>query len=288
MSEVERHEMPNGFVIYYRDSDHAYWTGYDAAKGTCSGRTPGISTVSKNDGDTNNDPLLNWAVRLAYEGVANRAADELADPETTRRTLAWLNKGDSVEQALKDAGQLWHQVRDAKGKVGGLSHGVLETLARGAAPILRTGYDHAAADWWAKRQPEVLDSERVVYSAEHGFAGRFDLRVIPRGEVVGPHALPDLVGKRVLGDAKTSGFISNSFHVQAGGYELAARECGIGGSDIRVILQLREDGTWHEWEGHGEAGDFLAALDTYTRGKRISSKARKDWRDWKQATEAAA
>lgn len=266
--------MPNGDVVFYRDSDHAYWQEHDEAKGTCSGRIPGVSTVSKHDGDVNNDPLMNWAVRLAYEGVANCAARELASPKLTRRDLAWLQTGESVEQVLREAGQLWGQVRDAKGKIGGVSHGVLQALAEGATPMLHTGYDRAVVDWWQARQPEPINTEQVTYSKAQGFAGRFDLRA--------------KIGKYIaLVDAKVSGFISNAYHVQLQGYETANRECGIGPSDEQIILQLREDGTWHEWPCRATFEDFRNALAIYNTGKRISSAARKDYKAMKPPQEQA-
>lgn len=277
MSAVERHELPNGSVVFYKDADHSYWTGHDERTGKCSGRIPGISTVAKNDGDTNSDNLLNWSARLTCEGVAREASLGLSldDAEDIHTALGWLQTGESVEAALQAEKLTWRDLRNEKGRTGNVTHGVLEALAQGADPILRTGYDHAVVSWWEEQQPEPLNVEQVVYSQEHGFAGRFDLRAAFDGDTA-------------LIDLKTSGFISNAYHVQLAGYELAARECGVGASDERLILQVREDGTWTEWTGHAAPDDFLTALQTYAMGKRISKQARADWRAWKDAEAVAA
>lgn len=264
--------MPNGTTVYYRDSDHQYNRDNPFTR---DGRIPGISTISKHDGDANSDPLMDWAVRLAYEGVARHAARELSED--------WLANGETIAAKLRSSGDTWREVRDAKGKVGTVSHGVLQALAEGVTPILRTGYDHAVVDWWKKRRPEVLDAERVTYSAEQRYAGRFDLRARITTEITAPYAIPNLQGKVALTDAKTSGFISNSFHIQAEGYDLANVECGIGPSDVRLILQLGEDGSWCEWESRGTHADFVTALNAYRMGRRISNAARADWKQMKAA-----
>src|SRR5262245_23297788 len=72
-TDVETHEMPNGEVVYYRDSSHSYWREHDG-NGRCSGRIPGISTISKCDGSTFLDPLINWGVNLDREGIAREAS----------------------------------------------------------------------------------------------------------------------------------------------------------------------------------------------------------------------
>lgn len=278
---VERHDLPNGSTVFYKDGEdlhasqkHSYWEEYKGLL-SCAGRVPGISTISQHDGDGSNDNLLNWVARLAYEGIAHHAIELLDNPDTRRSTMAWMRDPEQIQRTLYDHGQSWQQVREAKGKTGSVSHAVLETLAAGDTPALTNGYDHAVADWWHKRNPEPLDVEQVVYSQAHGFAGRFDLRAnfFHDGEGV----------IRKLVDLKTSGFISNSFHIQLAGYELAATECGIGQTDRQMILQVKDDGSWIEWEGYAQPDDFLIALATYRLGQRIGAKARKAWREWKSA-----
>lgn len=268
MSEVERFDMPNGTSVFYKDASHSYWGGYDEKKGTCSKRIPGISTVSKHDGDGNSDPLLDWAARLTVDGVCQAAGSQLNEE--------WLASSESITRVLRASKATWRDVRNQAGTRGSLSHDVLQQLAEGVTPIQRSGFDAAVLDWWKKRRPEALNVEQVVYSAEKEVAGRFDLRC-------------SLGGETVLLDLKTSKFVSNAFHIQLAGYELCAREAGIGESDKQVILQVRADGSWDEWEGCASELDFLTALSAYRMGKRIGGiqramrKEREDARAVRQA-----
>lgn len=291
---VTRHQQPDGPEVFYKDGpglvpaqQHSYWRGY-TGDGSCSGRLAGISTVAKNDGDTNNDRLLDWAAELTCEGIARELSlvRSLDNPEDIRDALSWAESGDAIWKTLERENLTWADIRKEKARIGTLSHGVLESLAADEEPTVVTGYDRAAFDWWQRRQPEVLQAEQVVYSAEHGFAGRLDLRVILTLDIDAPYALPDIAGLVAMADAKSSGYISSAFHIQIAGYDLAAEESGFGATDVGFILQLREDGTWHEWQAHATPDDFLAALAIYERGKRINSAARGDWRAMKKAQEA--
>lgn len=246
-STPTRHDLPNGDSIWYRDSDHQY---NRTEKFKRADRVPGISTVSKHDGDGNSDPLLDWAARLTCAGVSQAAGSELNED--------WLASGDSVAATLRASKATWRDVRNQAGERGSLSHNVLEQLTEGVTPITRSGFDTAVVTWWKKRRPEPINVEQVVFSSKHGVAGRFDLRC-------------SLGGETVLLDLKTSRFISNAFHIQLAGYELCARECGLGSSDKQLILQVREDGSWDEWEGCASEHDFLTALSSYEMGKRIGS-----------------
>jgi hypothetical protein len=249
--EVARHDMPSGDTVFYRDSDHAYWAGYDEQSGKCSGRVPGISTIAKNSGDTNVDGLLNWAARLTCAGVAEAAGSQLDE--------GWLSTGETVQGVLERAGATWRQMRDKAGVRGSFSHDVLQSLSEGVTPLLRSGYDHAVIDWWKKRRPEVELVEQVVYSPEEPFAGRFDLMALVQGQ-------------RVLLDLKTSKWASNSFAVQLNLYRIAAIRSGfVTPQRLQrlMILQVREDGSWTELYVPTRPDWALAALQTYRHGAEI-------------------
>jgi hypothetical protein len=249
--------MPSGATVYYRDKDHAYWTGHDEKTGKCSGRVPGISTVSKNCGDTSTDGLLDWAARLTCEGVAQAAATQLNEE--------WLVRGDTIQAVLRDSGSTWRQMRDAAGVRGSFSHDVLQNLSEGVTPILQSGYDHAVIDWWKKRRPDVSLVEQVVYSDQLNIAGRFDL-------------MAHIDGRRTLLDLKTSRYASNAFAIQLNLYALAAEDAGFPRPDCLVILQVREDGGWQELDVPINSGWAQSSLEMYVTGKEIRSalgKARK-------------
>lgn len=255
---AERHDMPNGQTIWYFDAGHHYCvkspeehTNPSASCwNNCPGRVPGISTISKNDGSTSNDGLLDWAHKEAK------------------------------------AGRYWKDTRSAKGDVGTDAHSVLQQLSEGVTPIMRTGYDQAAVDWFKKRRPEVVAAERVVYSDANQFAGRFDLRARLTAEPNHPGVAPDLTGKDILIDAKSSNYIGNGFHVQLAGYDLAGVDAGYDPADAFLILQLYDDGGWDEWEGAASHADFLTALGAYQMGKRLGSVHRAMQRDREKVREA--
>jgi hypothetical protein len=140
---VERHEMPSGAVVYYRDADHSYWKGYEG--GQVSGRIPGISTIAKaGNGDTGSvDGLMGWAIKLYRQGIDFKAKREEAAVVGTR------------------------------------VHKALETLADPHKPLIYTGeplgHIDAVVDWWHDRHPEPLNAEFFVYHRELSFAGQPDL-----------------------------------------------------------------------------------------------------------------
>jgi hypothetical protein len=136
---VERHEMPNGAVVYYRDADHSYWKGYEG--GQVSGRIPGISTIAKaGNGDTGSvDGLMGWAIKLYRQGIDFKAKREQA------------------------------------AQAGTLVHRVLESLANGQTVIAEPGHAEAVVDWWHTRHPDPYAAEFFVYHPVLGFAGQPDL-----------------------------------------------------------------------------------------------------------------
>jgi hypothetical protein len=133
--------MPNGAVVYYRDSDHSYWKSYEG--GQVSGRVPGISTIAKaGNGDTGSvDGLIGWGIKLYRQGIDFKA---------------------KREQAAKD---------------GTAVHKTLELLAKGTtiAAYDEGGHRRAVVDWWHTRHPEPRAAEFFVYGPYYGFAGQPDL-----------------------------------------------------------------------------------------------------------------
>jgi len=266
----EKVELPEGPPIYYRDSDHSYWEGLNKKGDGGTGRVPGMSTVTK-PLDYEPGGLLRWAARTNGVGIAELVSDALAgDPMALPGELDWLTDHESIWRELSERKLTFEDVRDRAAERGTNVHQrVLHALAVGAkVPSLadlsddERGYGQAVMAWWHDRDPVALEAEQVVYSTTHHVAGRFDLRAKIDDEVW-------------LVDAKTSGFISNAAHAQLRGYELAARECGVGTSERQVILRLDPSGTYDEIECVAEEIDFVTALATYQSSKRIGRDARK-------------
>jgi hypothetical protein len=264
-------ELPNGEAIFYADAQHAYYRArYDGQGWVRSTRLTGASTLSK-PFSFDSGRLLAWKERMTCEGVASVHARNL---EWMRNGgydewLDWLNSSDSIRAALKEASLLADDARDRKATIGTNVHSVLEGLA-GVCPMPNVdelpdeekGYARAVMRWWEERRPEVLNAEQFVYSAEHGYAGRFDLRYADH-----------IAEMTFLLDLKTSGFISPAHHVQLALYELAAKECGVGDSDVQIILKVKEDGTWQEIPCKATEADARAAIAVYRGAGRIERQA---------------
>lgn len=221
----ELHTFDNG-SIYYRDEDHSYWLAKeDGARGK---RLASVSTLV---GPYSGDPefLMRWAATLTLEGVATLFKGERV-PDTAdallERLVAQEMSFTHLRNQAADRGTLVHEHHEA---MAGIRHfpSLDDASDRELAMV------EAVTDWWGQRQPEVLQAEQVVFSSKHRYAGRFDLRC-------------EIDARVGLCDLKTSGRIYPKYFVQLQGYECAAKECGIGGSDYQFILQVNEDGGWRE------------------------------------------
>lgn len=276
-SPFEHHVLPNRSEVWYRDSDHAYfgkvqkkgdtWTGVQAA------RLPSPSTIAKY-ADPNPDNLMNWAARKELEGVIL-----LGDVTKygTARELA---------EALAAKKLTWRHLRDAKGDTGTAVHDAFEKGLQGVPVPLSSAKPEEqghliALDRFFNDHPEIrpLQTEQVVYSREHGYAGRFDARVTMNLEWDEGITRISTEGASVLLDLKTSGYIGRAYHAQLHGYDLAAEECGIGASDRLLILQTRVEGTYTLWPCRSSREAFLHALALYNAGKECDRETRADYRE---------
>jgi hypothetical protein len=277
----ERHEMPNGTVVWYRDSDHSYWRDVkrNGQGWSGTGRLTGVSTVSA-PLDFRPDNLLKWAARLNGEGIAILASDGLGcdDVDEMRASLAWLMSADAIWQALEDSELTFEHVRDRAAKRGTNVHKhALHALATGApVPAFdrlteeERGFARGVMAFWHELEPDPLQAEQVVWSERLGVAGRFDLRARLNGIYGGQ----SMLGATCLVDAKTSGFISNKHHGQLAGYDLLARESGIGESERLLILQVDADGGYELLDAAATHEEFEDALRVYRAAGRIGKVAR--------------
>lgn len=231
----ECHELPDGSMIWFRNSDHSYWGSVHMPKdqwvGVQSTRLTSVTTAIR-PLDHEPDSLIRWAVRQC------------------------------------EAGLDWAQVRDARAKAGTNVHKhALHALATGkplpdfdALTEEERGYALGVLAFWHEHEPVTEYAEQVVYSAEHRVVGRLDL-------------IADIGGRRVMVDAKTSetGFVPVKHHAQGPLYDVCARECGIGGTDAQFILMVYPDGRYELIESLGTHEGALCALATYREAQRISS-----------------
>jgi len=148
-------------------------------------------------------------------------------------------------------------------------------LAAGKQPSLadlsdeERGFGQAVFAWWRDRKPEPLAAEQVTVCHSRKFAGRFDL--LCRIEIEGAKC-------SVLVDAKTrtSGKVRRSDHVQLVGYDIANRECKIGGADRMLALILMPDGTYRESWCRATEADFNSARNVHEAGKQLDNRLKDD------------
>lgn len=287
---LERHELPDGGAVFYRDSDHAYFR--EAAKRggewAGKGRLTGISTVA-GPFDFRPDSLMRWAARSNGEGVAMLAAEALSSCEDVgelRSALGWLGSADSIWQALTDAGATYEDLRDARATEGTNVHKhALHALATGrpvpdlsALTAEERGHARGVMACWHECEPETEASEYVVADLGLGVAGRPDWR----GTV-----LFNGLRHRALMDLKTGG-VFNRAHVQVAGYERTSVACGWEPTEVQLILKVDEDGGWELVPCEADAEDFEASVVTYRRAGKLGSRTRAAYRAREALKEAAA
>jgi hypothetical protein len=269
---MERHVMPSGVEVWYRDRDHSYWRGAKenkAGEWSGTGRLTGVSSVVA-PWDWRPDNLMRWAARQNGAGIATLAAEGLSleDADDMRAALSFLKTGEHVWQALEDARLLYSdRSEDAATRGTNVHKHSLQALATGVTVPDRTrmtdeewGYALGVMAFWVDCDPVTDLAEAVVCDPDLGVAGRLDFvgTITYRGMRV-----------RALVDAKTSGFIPTKHHVQLAGYEHCAQVCGHDRTDVQLILQVAEDGTYNLLPSCATARDFTTGVDLYRRAARI-------------------
>ena len=125
-------------------------------------------------------------------------------------------------------------------------------------PPNRRGYIRGLAKFIMDHSPRCLESEKVVGSVEHQFAGRLDSVVVL-----------DVDGKPSMVDLKTSKDVyANSMFPQVAGYEIARRECGLVPTERQGILQVGANGNYQLKWSDATADDFLAILNCWKSQER--------------------
>ena len=268
------HELPNGERVFYRDRDHAYFRDVNTAgsKVTGSGRLTGISTVVA-PLDFRPDNLIAWGARTDHAGIAALCAEGLGcdTADEMRAALSFLRDAEGIGEALAGAGLRWQDTRDQAADRGTRAHVLaLEALAAGrpvpdfdGIPEDERGYAQAVAGWWLDTEPLPVHSELVVADLELGLAGRLDLVYL------------DGNGHTVLGDLKTSGYLSGKFAAQAALYARCYRESGYGVIDCIELVQAKADGTYAQIQVECDEEDALAAVRCYRASGRVNGQLRR-------------
>lgn len=223
-------------------------------------QVPSVTTVI---GILNKPALPHWSARVTAEGawrLARRKGYQL--PDNSWKFIADLKRyGYDHRSATKGAADrgvdvhaVWEAWNERK-----------EIPNANAYPEDRRGYIRAMAAFIMEHQPECLESERVVGSAVHGFAGRLDTVVVLKTED-GPAVV----------DVKTSKAVYPESHFpQLVGYEIARRECGLTPTNKQGILRLGADGAYELVWSNAEPEDFLCLLQAWKSQQRWARKGKR-------------
>lgn len=162
-----------------------------------------------------------------------------------------------------------NHVRDAAATRGQSIHAALEQWvteqevpALGDFPMEDRRYVQALASFLLDYEPECERSEVMVGSAEHGFAGRYDLRCRIRN-------------RDGILDLKTGKKLYDPVHLQLAAYALADFEMGAAPVDTTWALRLGADGEYELVEGRADAAQFLAVLGTFNALRALKAAKRR-------------
>lgn len=291
---------PSGVGILFEDGTDGRWRSYRIAalpdrlvddQGAAlefvrehGEKLPSVTTIL---GATVDKPGLQWAsARLTVEGCV-----ELA------RNGGLPQDKEAAISALYKNGLWFRQVWDSKADRGTLSHEDLVHLAAGRElpaldtyPETQRGFAQGVAAFVADLRPVICESETMLASVEHGYAGRCDLVA----ELTAPRfrdGTPTPEGRGLL-DLKTHESLprtkpSKTFpkgqpktpypenFIQLGLYEVARRECGYEATDWQGVLTVDANGDYDftcSWLQPAAALDFIP---TYRRLKEVGSRVKR-------------
>lgn len=119
--------------------------------------------------------------------------------------------------------------------------------------------------------PTDIEAEVMVGSFEHGFAGRYDLRLTLQRDVemttrIFPKKPPKrevIPAGRYLLDLKTSKGIYDTHFLQLEAYEAASIECGYEPTDMRAVIHVTKDGRYELARNITKDGEPYATIDDY-------------------------
>jgi hypothetical protein len=227
-------------------------------------RLVSISTVA----NVYDKPALpSWAAATTIEGVCRLLEYwDLDDLRTPGR----------LKRALQDQGLDHDSVRDHAARRGDAAHDMFLGLLRAERMPKRSDYPdewwpyiQAGVRWVLAEEPEVIDTETVVASTEHGFAGRYDLfaRFPSRGNRTGRIDFKTVTEWK-YGKPRVDGTVDllppYPEHLsQVEGYEIAAVESGMEPSDFRAVVRLGPDGNYDMCESWALPEHFLGDLASY-------------------------
>lgn len=220
--------------------------------------------------------LLSWLPGWTEEGY-------LAHPDGAAATK------ESIVALLTAEKLTCNHARDKAGARGQACHDAFETWAKSGQkpdpemfPEEEKGYIAGLLAFLEDAQPEPLDCEVMVGSVEHGFAGRYDVRlriteerrvVYKRTPVKGPQYAIVQPGI-ILGDLKTSKAVYTSHSRQLEAYEQASVECGYEPTVARGIIHVNADGGYEFVRSTATFHDFKVVLAVWQSDEDMKARKR--------------
>lgn len=204
-----------------------------------------------------------WGMGVGAEGML-----KLLDNPEVSPAFDKAKSKDDIVPLLTEYKLTTNHVRDQAGDRGTTIHKAAEVYAAtGEAPRPKAfikeqqGYVQALIKFLDEKQPVFIETEVVVGSAEHDYAGTFDARVV-------------MDGRLGIIDYKTSRHIYLANFFQLAAYELASVECGYEPTDFQAVVRLGEDGEYEYEESKVTIQQWLDQLQAY-RSEIAAKEARK-------------
>jgi hypothetical protein len=266
---------PSGLEIYYQAGPKRLYKIRGESPGNWRQEdwrvVPSVSTVLD---ILEKGGLSWWGMKVGVEGVIELGR---------REKLALDETADEIVALLTAEKLTVNHVRDKAADRGTNVHSALESWVETGItpnpdlfPESERGYVQGLVYFINDAHPTAIYSELMVGSAEHGFAGRFDLfaNLDFSGEVVTktyPKRTPlrETFQGTGLIDIKTSKSVYSSHHLQLAGYEGAMVEGGYPAPDWTAVLRLTDDGRYELVRGVATFDDFLAIKGAYDALKGI-------------------
>jgi hypothetical protein len=251
------------------------------------------------------DALSWWGMRVGIKGmfklwdmglVTFTTDGALAATVDAVWQLADCEDGGNIEQLLKQNKLTVNDVKSDAGERGQSAHDALEAWAIDTS-FRPDPNDYPPEEWpylvalckFIEDMGDAWETEGVevaVGSAEHGFAGRYDLRgrvlrdvkLVNRTLTIDGKGLLKKgashiilpAGTKCLLDAKTSKSVYPTHLMQLEAYEGAGIECGYSETDMRAVIHLAGlHGEYQFFPAKASYADFLDLIPAYHAVQRV-------------------
>ncbi len=194
-----KHKLKNGLELTFDDEKHMYY--YDdnvveSVTGICARGCP-------------KPQLVNWLVSTPIREIKELINNRLDTGDALDRV--------HLERIIDKAKNKTEEIKKDAGLIGTVVHGLIEDFLKNkkipnqSDPQVVNCWN-LFYDWWKTQEYEVVEIEKKIFSKKYNYAGTLDL------------ILKDKKGNLVLGDIKTSNFITFDYTLQLNAYKYAYEE----------------------------------------------------------------